>query len=201
MAPKIMSRIRKNNAALGAAVVLILFGVGTLAISLGISMYQQATANHADVSSLLGNNPPARPARLISGTPIHITIPSVGISNNVIPGYYYPATRSWTLSLNNVQYGVMSAKANNIGGATYIYGHDRLGLFYPLSKIAPGANATVATANGHTFIYTYRSNVVTSPSDTSIFKYKGAPVLVLQTCSGIWYQSRQLFIFNLTKWT
>ena len=135
----------------------------------------------------------------VSGTPVHISIPSVNIDLQVIPGYYYPQSNSWTLSLNDAQYATMTAPANDKGGLTFIYAHYRLHVFYTLPKVQQGAIATVTTANGHVFTYTFRDSVITNPQDTSLFTYQGKPILVLQTCTGLWYQNRQLFTFNLTK--
>ena len=136
---------------------------------------------------------------LIYGTPSRISIPSVGINLQVIPGYFNSSNNSWTLSLTDAQYATNTRPNNNKQGLTFIYAHYRLGVFYTLPKIQPGAQAIVTTANGHTFTYTFRDSVVTSPQDTSLFTYKGKPILVLQTCTGLWYQYRQLFSFDLTK--
>jgi len=137
----------------------------------------------------------------ISGNPVQIVIPSVNIDIKVIPGYYYPSTKSWSLSLDSAQYAVMTAKPNNKQGGTFIYGHYRLGVFYTLPKIQPGAQTLITTDNGHTFTYTFEKSSITTPDDTSLFTYKGKPVLILQTCTGTQFQNRQLFVFNLTKVT
>lgn len=134
-----------------------------------------------------------------SGTPVRIDIPSLSISLNVVPGYYYSSNKSWTLSLNNAHYAVISAPANDKSGSTFIYAHYRKGVFLNLPKIQPGAIAQITTGNGHVFTYTFRASTVTNPEDTRIFDYQGKPILILQTCSGIWYQNRQLFTFDLEK--
>lgn len=135
----------------------------------------------------------------ISGVPVRLTISSVGIDLKVIPGYYNRANNSWTLSLNDAQYGTMTSPANNKQGLTFIYAHYRKGVFLNLPKVQPGTEAVVTTSNGHTFTYTFRQSVVTKPTDTSLFSYQGKPILVLQTCSGAWYQNRQLFTFDLNR--
>lgn len=161
---------------------------------------QRTTAPGSTVQALKSNQPVIdKGTPLVSGTPTHLTIPGVGIDLKVIPGYYYASNKSWTLSLNNAQYGTMTAPSNNKEGDTFIYAHYRKGVFLTLPKIQPGATAEVTTDNGHVFTYTFSSSLVTSPEDTSLFSYKGKPILVLQTCTGVWYQNRQLFTFNLTK--
>src|SRR5438105_1571714 len=79
---------------------LIIVGLIFAGISLvGIWKNQHSSAKPKPLSQALDNRQPKDNGQpLISGAPQHITIPSVGIDLNVIPGYYYPATNSWTLS-------------------------------------------------------------------------------------------------------
>lgn len=189
----------KSLAVSGA--VLVATGLILLGVSLLITWQQQksASATQPVKQAFKSNKAPENPNPLISGVPVHLTIPSEAIDLKVIPGYYYRASNSWTLSLNDAQYGTMTAPANNKEGLTFIYAHYRKGVFLNLPKITPGAQAIVTTENGHTFTYTFTSSVVTVPTDTSLFSYKGKPILVLQTCTGVWYQNRQLFTFELVK--
>ena len=175
------------------------FALISIGILLGglnlVSMLWNQRSNHAQA---LQNTPVVNsPTPLITGTPVHIAIPNVSIDLNVIPGYYYPSDQSWTLSLDNAQWGAMTAKPNNKSGDTYIYAHYRLHVFYTLPHVKPGDEAIVTTDNGHIFTYKFVSSSVTVPTDTSLFSYKGKPILVLQTCTGLWYQYRQLFVFDL----
>ncbi|MBA3757416.1 sortase [Candidatus Saccharibacteria bacterium] len=174
-----------------------LIGVGLLSggfdliKSLGVDKNTQAHA-------LTSNVPVQTPIPLISGTPVHISIPDVSIDLNVVPGFYNPDKKSWTLSLKNAHFATITSKSNNKEGNTFIYAHNRKGVFNSLPKILPGAQAVVKTDSGHSFVYTFESSTITSPEDTSLFQYKGKPILVLQTCTGAWYQDRQLFVFNFT---
>lgn len=157
------------------------------------------TVRHTHGLALTNNTPVHSSTPLIKGTPTHISIPSVGIDLEVIPGYYNSSDQSWTLSLDKAQWGTMTAQANNKEGDTYIYGHYRLHVFYTLPHVQPGDEAVVMTDNGHKFTYQFVSSVTTTPTDTSLFSYKGKPILVLQTCTGLWYQYRQLFTFHLVE--
>lgn len=157
------------------------------------------TQRNTQARALTNNTPPVTSTPLIAGTPSQITVPAVNINLKIIPGYYYPDSQSWTLSLNDAQWGVMTAKANNKAGNTFIYAHARKNVFSDLPKVNPGDEAIVSTDNGHSFTYQFISSVETAPTDTSLFDYKGKPILVLQTCSGLWYQNRQLFTFDLVK--
>jgi LPXTG-site transpeptidase (sortase) family protein len=138
-------------------------------------------------------------AATVSGTPTHISIPSVDISVDIEPGYYDKTSKTWTLSTTKAEYATITPQANNGGGNTFIYGHNRWAVFYKLLKVQPGDEAIVSTANGHTFTYKMTGQKVTQPTDNSLFRYQGPPILTLQTCSGLWYQNRSLFVFSLEK--
>jgi LPXTG-site transpeptidase (sortase) family protein len=135
---------------------------------------------------------------IIQGEPTRIVIPSVNIDIPVTDGYYNAAAKVWTLTLDKAQYAVMTPQPNNKSGNTFIYGHNRAQVFNRLPRIQAGAIATIYTDNGHVFTYTFRDSRTTDPSDASLFEYEGAPILTLQTCTGLLYQNRQLFTFDLT---
>lgn len=145
---------------------------------------------------LTNNKPVQNSVPLISDTPINISIPNVNINLEVVPGYYDSTNNSWTLSLNNAQWAEITARPNNKSGATFIYAHNRESVFLNLTKVKPGDEAIITTKKGYIFRYTFVNSTVTTPSDTSLFNYRGKPILVLQTCTGLWYQKRQLFYFD-----
>ena len=135
----------------------------------------------------------------IEGQPNHITIPSLHMSLPVINGYYSTYTKEWTLTLSEVQYATITPPPNNASGNTFLYGHYRPEVFYYLHNIAIGADAIVTTTNGHTFTYQLTKVTVVNPNDDSLFTYKGPPILTLQTCTGAFFQYRQLFTFKLIE--
>jgi LPXTG-site transpeptidase (sortase) family protein len=137
----------------------------------------------------------------ISGHPTAISIPSVGINIPVIDGYYNQKTRDWTLSLDKAQFATPTVQPNNKQGNTFIYGHYRVGVFYTLPHIQPGAEATITTDNGYQFTYRFYQTYPTQPTDTSVLHYKGPPMLTLQTCSGSFYQNRQMYLFSLVSYS
>ncbi len=145
--------------------------------------------------------PVATPAKPVtSGHPVSISIPSVKINDvPVVDGYYNAKTQDWTLGLHTAQWGTMTPEPNDTSGNTYIYGHYRPEVFAYLHVIKPGAEATVTTDNGLKFIYTFTDSVNVDPTDVSLFNYQGPPILTVQTCSGSWFQNRQLFKFSFTR--
>jgi len=139
------------------------------------------------------------PRTLTAGKPVRILIPSLNIDLAVVDGYYDAASQTWTLTGDKAQYAVMTSKANNIAGNTFIYGHNNKKVFASLPKIKVGDKVTLETDNGHKFTYKYVSSYETDPTDTSLFSYKGQPILTVQTCSGLWFQNRELFTFALSE--
>lgn len=136
---------------------------------------------------------------IISGKPTHISIPSVGIDLHVLPGEYNKATGEWTLSGYNAHFATMTMPANNYQGNTFIYGHNNKYVFGHLKGIKPGQEIEVTTDNGNKFYYSYVSSETVDPSDVGLFQYKGAPRLTVQTCTGTWYEKRQLFFFKFER--
>jgi len=137
----------------------------------------------------------------VSGLPTHISIPHVGISIDVEKGYYNKSSQTWTLSTTKAEYATVTPFPNDASGNTFIYGHNRREVFYRLLGVKPGDEAVITTANNHKFVYRMSERRDTKPTDTSLFKYQGPPILTLQTCSGLWYQNRSLFVFKLVRVT
>lgn len=131
------------------------------------------------------------------GRPIEIRIDSLDIRNQIIDGNFNASTQQWTLTTDKVQFAAISHLPNTQEGLTFMYGHNRKEVFNRLTKIEPGALASVRTENGLIFTYRYTSSQTVRPENASVFSYKGQPKLVLQTCTGMFYQNRQLFSFEL----
>ncbi len=183
---------------------ILMMGVGLmLAIGPITEYWRSKHVEHVSTSpfSVIAAAAPsvsAQPA-LVSGEPVRIQIPALHIDLPVIDGYYNKNSKTWTLTKDKVQYATITPQPNNREGNTFLYGHNRPGVFNVLNKVKPGDEVSIMTSNGHTFTYTFRTAYETSPNDVSLFEYKGAPILTIQTCSGVWYQNRQLFTFDLTK--
>jgi LPXTG-site transpeptidase (sortase) family protein len=179
-----------------AGLILILFGVGTFVL------YRQGQAaivtpapSHSAVTQQAAT--PAA-SSVVSGEPSELIIPSLNIDLQITPGVYNAKTGKWTLTTDKVQYAVMTPQPNTAGGNTFIYGHYRKNVLATLHTIQPGATAVVKTANGKTFTYVLDHVKVVTPDDSAgIFDYQGKPILTIQTCTGVFFQNRQLFTFNL----
>jgi sortase family protein len=133
------------------------------------------------------------------GTPVRIQIPSLAVDLDVADGYFNSATKKWTLSNDKAHYAVKTPLPNNVGGNTFIYGHNRPGVFKKLAQIKLGAEVSIIVEGGSRFVYSFKGAYETNPDDDSMFAYQGPPMLTVQTCSGLWYQNRQLFLFDLKE--
>jgi len=141
---------------------------------------------------------PAKPDA-IQGDPNELQIPSLNLDLAVVPGVYNPVSKTWTLTLNKVQFATMTTPPNTDAGLTFIYGHARKDVLGTLHNMQVGETAVIKTSNNHRFYYQLASVRVTNPNDSGFLSYTGKPILIIQTCSGLFYQDRQLFTFNLLR--
>jgi len=135
--------------------------------------------------------------KTITGKPMRLLVPSLGMDLSVEDGIYDAKTGQWTLSLDKVHYALMTVQPNDKQGNTLIYGHYRPEVFAYLHTIQKGALVKVETENEHIFTYKFSDSRVVNPTDTSVLSYEGKPMLTLQTCTGAFMQNRQLFSFDL----
>jgi LPXTG-site transpeptidase (sortase) family protein len=162
-------------------------------------MHRWQQKNAAPVFAATSQHSVATKQATVSGTPTRIDVPSVNVSVDVAPGYYNKESQTWTLSTNKAHYATITPKPNDANGNTFIYGHNRPEVFSKLLNLHKGDEAIVTTGNKHTFIYKMVNRHDTKPTDDSLFRYQGPPILTLQTCSGFWYQNRSLFVFELVR--
>lgn len=138
--------------------------------------------------------------KLVTGFPVSISIPgernALNMNVPIVPGYYNKNNGSWSLSLSDAQFAVMTSQPNNISGNTFIYGHYRPAVFAYLHLIKPGVVATITTNNGYVFSYRYINTYAVQPNNTSALVNSDVPVLTVQTCSGSFFQNRQMYIFS-----
>ena len=165
------------------------------------SFQKQPVQAASFTSSIIENPKPEATAKptLMTGNPLRLLIPSLEIELPIINGVYNEQAKSWTLSSDKVQYASITPSPNNRGGNTYLYAHNSNALLGSLHNIKTKEFAYIITDNGLTFSYLYEGSVEVSPQNTDLLKYKGAPILTIQTCSGSFYQNRQLFSFSLSS--
>jgi LPXTG-site transpeptidase (sortase) family protein len=194
--------MNRLHVSLIGGVGLVVLGVA-LAVSPALEYWRNRQIPHTATSPFLvvASAVPSFPVQktYIRGEPTRIRVPRLGIDLTIREGVYDRATKSWTLSSDAAHHALNTPPPNNRDGNTFIYAHNRPGLFQALNQIRSGDKVIVMTANGHRFTYAFRTAYETTPTDSAPFQYTGAPILTLQTCSGLWYQNRQLFTFDLTE--
>ena len=137
--------------------------------------------------------------KVISGTPTRLSIPSLNIDLPVDKGEFNQATSTWTLHDLRAYYAIYSPPPSNIGGNTFIYGHNNYQTLGAVKSATPGTLAYIYADNGHVFTYSFESYSFVDPNDLSVFSYKGKPILTIQTCTGVFNESRGMFKFNFVK--
>jgi LPXTG-site transpeptidase (sortase) family protein len=191
------SKFNKLRMMFISSAILVAAGIAGISPTIYYHFFNNATVTNvpANVASAA---PVSKPGSVTaSGHPVQISIPSLNITLPVIDGYYNHQNGQWTLTLDKAQFATPSAEPNNASGNTIIYGHYRKGVFSTLHLIQPGAIAQITTSNGYVFEYKFTATYAVAPTDTSIFSYAGPPELTLQTCSGTWFQNRQMYHFDL----
>lgn len=152
-----------------------------------------ATVSHSDTDSTSTVAP-------VNGIPVQLELPALAKDFPVKEGVYDETSRTWTLSSDAVYYANISQPVNNERGTTLIYGHAESQLFGGLTGLAYGDVAIVRTANAKKFYYQLTATKTVAPESTEeVFSSSGQPRLILQTCTGSWWQSRQLYIFDFKR--
>lgn len=135
-----------------------------------------------------------------TGIPTRIQIPSLNLDLAITAGLYNESTKSWTLSKDKAHFATVSNQPNDTYGNTFIYGHNRRSVFSKLPQLQKGAVVIISTDTNLRFTYRYSYTEKTDPNNTSvILPYSKKPTLSLQTCSGTWYQNRQIYRFDFVR--
>jgi sortase (surface protein transpeptidase) len=145
--------------------------------------------------------PSAAKVKVIAGRPVRIVIPADGVDLPVDEGFYDSTDDSWTLSGYHAQFAMISTLANNVSGETFIYGHNNDYVFGALRHATPpvGTTALLYTDNGHIFAYDFQSVRSVGPTGTTVLDYSGAPILLIQTCTGSLNEWRTEFTFSFDR--
>lgn len=168
-----------------------------------------AWQHHADVADALAAGRAAQSnlaikqaveAVNISGRPVRILLPRLGIDLPVAEGQYNFTSSAWSVTNRTANYARNTAENNNQRDKTLIYGHWTSYVFGSTKNLKAGDIAYIYTDNSHVLKYRYVKKEVVAPTDVAIFnEFRGKPGLVLMTCQGSWAQERRLMFFNLVS--
>jgi LPXTG-site transpeptidase (sortase) family protein len=159
-----------------------------------------ALDNNQYLSEIMAEEPEPTPIEAVTGTPVRLEIPGVGINLPILDGDYDPTTDNWTLTTTSVHYATMTTPINNLSGHTLIYGHNNRDLLGPTRDIVPYELLLIYTEEGKTFVYTYTGDELVDPTDTSVLDNEpDKPHLTLLTCEGLFYEQRRLMGFEFVE--
>ena len=165
------------------------------------SLQQQPTQtaaidNNQYLSEIVTAEPEPIEPETITGNPVRLEIPAVGIDLPIVDGEYDSASDTWTLSTTAVHIATMTAPINDQAGQTLIYGHNNRDLLAPTRDIAADDMLIIHTDNDLIFRYAYTGDEVVDPTDTSLFDQDpDKPHITLLTCEGLFYEQRRLMSF------
>ena len=197
-----ISKIKKTTILNIFAICLVLFGLAYALPSLYFKYTNAGTASASPLNSsqVWGPVKSTNGVPLVTGFPVSISIPgprpAADMNVGIIPGYYDSKSKTWTLTETDAQYAVMTPQPNNITGNTFIYGHYRPNVFAYMHLILPGTIATITTNNGYKFTYKFVETYAVNPGDSAVLANSNSPILTIQTCSGTFFQNRQMYIFT-----
>lgn len=135
---------------------------------------------------------------IISGEPIGMQIPSLGIDLPVENGIFIESNQTWKVTTGKVHYATMTGLPSTTIGNTLLYGHNNKKTLGATKQIATGDQLIIRTANGHVFTYKYVGDETVAPDNTTVLsKNADVPSLTLLTCSGMLSEQRRLMQFVL----
>lgn len=177
-------------------VIPVYIAVGGL-IYLPVATKQLKVAELTAKAAQIDKSASKRPHEAIVGNATRLLIPRLGIDIPIIEGTYSVKT-GWNVSESNVHFANGSARANNAGGKTVLYGHDTTRVLKSTDSLTKGDVIYVYTDSGTIFSYTYSTDQTVTPQDTKVFTdtSTGASRLSLITCSGSLSQTRRIMNFT-----
>jgi sortase (surface protein transpeptidase) len=126
--------------------------------------------------------------QMVLGEPVRLLLPAINVDLGVIKGYYNAETRQWTLDNTHAFY--MQGSATPL-----FYGHNRVGVFENLNKLQPGETLLITNSEGRQLRFAYKGYKVVKPEDSWLLQEKNPETVMVMSCTGIFYESRQVLYF------
>jgi len=124
--------------------------------------------------------------------PVRMQIVTADLNLTVKKGTFDARTYQWTINDSDAFFAEGTA-------TPLIYGHNRPGIFAPLSHIQKGSVLELTYADGSTGSYVYYATRFVSPDDASVLKETNPQTVMLLTCSGLFNDSRRIVYFRETQ--
>lgn len=158
------------------------------------TLYSDAAPELIQISDL-----PLPAPKTVSGKPVRLAVPRLGLDLAVVDGVYNPQSKTWSLGKTTAQFAVTTPLANDTAGNTFIYGHNTAAVFRPLMQLRQDDEVVLTTDNGLKFYYRYRTSFDVQPHEVSAIKHQGQPMLTVQTCVGQDWEHRRMFQFDFIR--
>lgn len=179
--------------------LLLVIAVADVILTLGTVAFLEQKPKHLNLYAVSIEHPAPETPNLIQEKPISLIVPKLKTNLTIKEGKYDAANASWTIDNEAAFYATITPSPNNSSGNTLIYGHNSSHIFGNLNKLDTNDVIQIETTNSKAFLYKLKEVKDVSPTDLSLFKYKGKPILTIQTCAGTWYERRRLFIFSFAE--
>lgn len=119
----------------------------------------------------------------------HLELPSLATSLNIKQGLYDSVSRTWTLDQQNA-FQIKEA------ATPIFYSHNKKGLFDQLAELKGGELLIVTTAVGERLNFRYVSYKTLDPEDAWILNEITKDQVILFTCTGLFFEARNIFYFQ-----
>lgn len=133
---------------------------------------------------------------VISGKPVLVAIPRLGVKAAIVDGNYASDTQKWNVSPSHAHFATVTSLPNNQAGNTLIYGHNSADLFSKTNQLVEEDKLYIWTENDWLFGYEFVSGEEVRPENTQVFNYEGEPRVTLITCTGFLNEKRRMMTFN-----
>ncbi|HEX3811267.1 MAG TPA: class F sortase [Mycobacteriales bacterium] len=144
--------------------------------------------------------------KLAARAPVKLVIPALGVNAPIKPVGTDPKSGQLELppSVDSVAWWSYGARPGDRTGTVVLAAHvdynGRYGLFFHLRQLAPGATATVVTADGSTYRFRVTANQeLPKPAlpGQEVFRTTGSPRLALVTCGGDFNPAAKSYLDNV----
>lgn len=132
----------------------------------------------------------------LPGVISRIKIDRLGIDLPVQPAVYNPANQTWNLDITHAFYAPAHSEETGNFGTSFIYAHNRKGMFYELRGAAAGEVLELVDQNGKSSFYEYQSDAIISPDNIAELQYNRPQTIALVTCDGPTFAERRVMFFN-----
>jgi LPXTG-site transpeptidase (sortase) family protein len=127
------------------------------------------------------------------GTPVYISIESVGISLDIKVGEYDYDNQTWTLTNGSAYWANLSDSILMENSNTVIYAHNQVNEFYKTKYLKVGDLIKIKTDQGKEVSFKYVSDTLVSPERGDlIVADSSVSQLTLITCNGIFSENRRI---------